>query len=95
MFAISTLNLSVKQRSTFLDELYVYPIYICFPAATVVQKLFSFTQVLKCHCNEKIADLVLVVTDLEQHFQISLNGVFSFLISCFVSEIFRFLKHVN
>ena len=48
---------------------------------------------LKCHCNEKIFDPILNTT--EQHFQTSLDGVFSFSISCFVLEILRFLKHAN
>ena len=48
---------------------------------------------LKWHCNEKIVNSILIVK--EQHLQIRLNGVFSFSISCFASEIFRFLKHAN
>ena len=48
---------------------------------------------LKCHCNGKIVDLVLIAT--EQNFRTRLNGSFSFSISCLVSEIFRFLKHAN
>ena len=48
---------------------------------------------LRCHCNEKIVNPILIVK--EQHLQIRLNSVFSFSISCFVSEIFRFLKHAN
>ena len=59
---------------------------------------FAFTGVLlvlvlKCHCNAKIVDLVLIAT--EQYFRTRLNGAFSFSISCLVSEIFRFLKHAN
>ena len=49
-----------------------------------------FTCELKCHCNEKIFDLVLNTT--EQHFHTSLDGVFSFSKSCFVLEILRFFK---
>ena len=45
---------------------------------------------LKCHCNEKIFDLILNTT--EQYFHTSLNGVFSFSISCFVLEILRFFE---
>ena len=45
---------------------------------------------LKCHCNEKIFDPILNTT--EQHFHTSLNGVFSFSISCFVLEILRFFE---
>ena len=45
---------------------------------------------LKCHCNEKIFDLILNTT--EQHFPASLNGVFNFSISCFVLEILRFFE---
>ena len=45
---------------------------------------------LKCHCNENIVDPILDAT--EQHLQTSLNGVFSFLISCFVLEIFKFFE---
>ena len=48
---------------------------------------------LKCHCNGKIVDLILIAT--EQHFPTKFNGTFSFSISCLVSEIFRFLKHAN
>ena len=48
---------------------------------------------LKCHCNGKIVDLILIAT--EQHFLTRLNSAFSFLISCLVSEIFGFLKHAN
>ena len=54
---------------------------------------FSSPEFLKCHCNEKIVDLLLIAT--EQHFRTRLNGAFSFSISCLVSEIFRFLKHAN
>ena len=46
--------------------------------------------VLKCHCNEKIFDPILNTT--EQNFHTSLNGVFSFSISCFVLEILRFFE---
>ena len=49
--------------------------------------------VLKCHCNGKIVDVVLIAT--EQHFRTRVNGAFSFSISCLVSEIFRFLKPAN
>ena len=45
---------------------------------------------LKCHCNKKIFDPILNAT--EQHFHTSLNGVFSFSISCFVLEILRFFE---
>ena len=45
---------------------------------------------LKCHCNEKIFGPILNTT--EQHFHTSLNGVFSFSISCFVLEILRFFE---
>ena len=48
---------------------------------------------LRCHCNGKIVDLVVIAT--EQHFRTRLNGAFSFSISCLVSEIFRVLKHAN
>ena len=48
---------------------------------------------LKCHCNGKIVDLILIAT--EQYFRTRLNSAFSFLISCLVSEIFGFLKHAN
>ena len=49
-----------------------------------------YEKVLKCHCNEKIFDPILSTT--EQHFHTSLNGVFSFSISCFVLEILRFFE---
>ena len=52
-----------------------------------------FSQYLRCHCNGKIIDLILIAT--EQHFRTKLNGAFSFLISCLVFEVFRFLKHAN
>ena len=45
---------------------------------------------LKYHCNEKIFDPILNTT--EQHFHTSLNGVFSFSISCFVLEILSFFE---
>ena len=48
---------------------------------------------LRCHCNGKIVDLVVIAT--EQHFRTRLNGAFSFSISFLVSEIFRVLKHAN
>ena len=48
---------------------------------------------LKCWCNEKIVDPILNAT--EQHFQMSLNGVFSFSQCRFVFEIFRFIKYAN
>ena len=48
---------------------------------------------LKCHCNEKIFNPILIVK--EQHLRMRLNGVFSFSIPCFVSEIFRFLRNAN
>ena len=41
---------------------------------------------------EKIVDPILNAT--EQHFQASLNGVFSFSISYFVVEILRFFETV-
>ena len=50
-------------------------------------------KLLKCHCNEKIVNPILILK--EQHLQIRLNGVFSYSMSCFVSEIFKFLKHAN
>ena len=58
-------------------------------------KLLEFIPctLLKCHCNGKIVDIILIAT--EQHFRTKLNGAFSFSISCLVSEIFRFLKHAN
>ena len=52
-----------------------------------------FGMILKSHCHGKIANPILIVK--EQHLQIRLNGVFSFSISCFVSEIFGFLKYAN
>ena len=55
--------------------------------------VFLYTSPLKCRCNGKIVDLILIAT--EQHFRTKLNGAFSFSISCLVSEIFRFLKHAN
>ena len=51
------------------------------------------SKLIKCHCNGKTVDLILIAT--EQHFRTKLNGAFSFLISCLVSEIFRFVKHAN
>ena len=45
---------------------------------------------LKCHCNEKIFDSILNTT--EQHSHTSLNGVFSFSISCLVSKILSFFQ---
>ena len=45
---------------------------------------------LKCHWDEQILDPILNTT--EQHFHTSLNGVFSFPISCFVLEILRFFE---
>ena len=48
---------------------------------------------LKCHCIGKIVDLILIAT--EQHFRTRLNDAFSFAVSCFVSEIVRFLQHAN
>ena len=44
----------------------------------------------RCHCNEKIFDPIL--NTIEQHFHSSLNGVFSFSISCFVLEILSFFE---
>ena len=57
------------------------------------QKRRLFDPILKCHCNEKIVNPILIVK--EQHLQMNLNGLVSFSIPCFVSEIFRFLKHAN
>ena len=54
------------------------------------QRFFRCSDTLKCHCNEKILDPILNTT--EQHFHTSLNGVFSFSISCFVLEILRFFE---
>ena len=65
-------------------------VYCIFPIST---NLAIPKDNLKCHCNEKIVALILIVT--EQHLQIKLNGVFCLSISCLVSEIFRFLKHAN
>ena len=47
----------------------------------------------QCHCNEKIVNPILNAE--VQHFQMHLNGVFSFSLSHFVLEIFRFSKHAN
>ena len=55
--------------------------------------LMQLCKCSKCHCNEKIVNPILIVK--KQHLQMRLNGVFSFSIPCFVSEIFRFLKHAN
>ena len=43
---------------------------------------------LECHCTP-------ILATVEEYFQKSLIDVFSFSISCFVSEIFRFLKHAK
>ena len=45
------------------------------------------------HCDQKITDPILNTT--EQHFQMSLNSVFSFSLSCFVFEIFRLSLYAN
>ena len=55
--------------------------------------LMQLKLTLKCQCNEKIVNPILTVKD--QHLQMRLNGVFSFSIPYFVSEIFRFLKYAN
>ena len=60
-------------------------------ATSIYMKIVS--KYLKCHCNEKIVNSILILK--EQHLQIRLDGVFSFLISCFVSEIFKFFKRAN
>ena len=63
------------------------------PIKFQIHRKLAQKYILKCHCNEKIVNPILIVK--EQHLQIRLNGFFSFSISCFVSEIFRFLKHAN
>ena len=67
--------------------LFCYPFCVLRPTCTGCSCL---TWVLKCHCNEKIFDPIL--NTKEQHFHTSLNGVFSFSISCFVLEILRFFE---
>ena len=67
-----------------------------FPSEVKLGNIFVKTLArtsLKCHSNEKIVNPILIVK--EQHLQMRLNGVFSFSIPCFVSEIFRILKHAN
>ena len=63
-----------------------YPLVITFCYLNMSQLVHE----LKCDCNEKIFDPILNTT--EQHFHTTLNGVFSFSISCFVLEIFRFFE---
>ena len=65
----------------------------CWHFHTLRSSNAEYLRLLKCHCNEKIVNSILILK--EEHLQIRLDGVFSFLISCFVSEIFKFLKHAN
>ena len=64
---------------------------LCSVAGLIVSK-FSYYPfcILKCHCNEKIFDPFLNTT--KQHFDTSLNGIFSFSKSCFALEILRFFE---
>ena len=72
-----------------LDSNFLHIIYVVFMNRVHP----SDSNKLKCHCNEKTVNPIVIVK--EQHLQTRLNGVFSFSIPCFVSEIFRFLKHAN
>ena len=65
----------------FCNTIYISLFTLCFDEIHLIGFYF-----VTCHCNEKILD----PNTTEQHFHTSLNGVFSFSISCFVLEILRF-----
>ena len=75
----------IKSDPIILDAAITITLSLMF---CLVPKLIRLNPIslLKCHCYEKIFDPILNTT--EQHFRTSLNGVFSFSISCFVLEIY-------
>ena len=85
-------NLDISGFET-INSIIVQPNQKLLAGNRVVSALYSkanlkiMLPLLKCHCNKKFFDPILNTT--EQHFHTSLNGVFSFSISCFVLEILR------
>ena len=82
--------------SVFNDRTLIEHIFVDITSVSFLQTIWGHGVPrvhLMCPCNKKIIDLILITT--EQRFQMSLNDVSFFSMSCFVLEIFRFSKYAN